>query len=92
MVKCFYSFLNLIQAKNRHVKKTQIDILCTSLLSKSFAAETLTNGSLSLSPPPASVLQAGHSQPHTLPQKDSGGLLQVSLTHSESNMNNQVIF
>ncbi|CAG9765685.1 unnamed protein product [Ceutorhynchus assimilis] len=39
-------------------------------------AETLNNGSLSLSPP-ASNQQAGHSHPHSISQKDTGGLLQV---------------
>ncbi|XP_066142851.1 BTB/POZ domain-containing protein 6-B-like isoform X1 [Euwallacea fornicatus] len=41
-------------------------------------AETLTNGSLSLSPPAsAPILQPGHSHQQALAQKDTGGLLQV---------------
>ncbi|XP_066142855.1 BTB/POZ domain-containing protein 6-B-like isoform X4 [Euwallacea fornicatus] len=40
--------------------------------------ETLTNGSLSLSPPAsAPILQPGHSHQQALAQKDTGGLLQV---------------
>ncbi|XP_076267442.1 BTB/POZ domain containing protein 3 lute isoform X2 [Rhynchophorus ferrugineus] len=40
--------------------------------------ETLTNGSLSLSPPPISNQQTNHLHPlHTMAQKDTGGLLQI---------------